>query len=203
MSHLHSSPKSPAWHQELLGRLGTIRSRAAFAYRHLPASEQQEAIADVTADVTLEFARLSARRRTHGGLISPLLTFAIRHRAAGRRVGTPTNCRDAMSPVPRTGCRVVSLHSTNSPSGSVWLDVLPDSSDADPAEIACTRIDFETWLGGLSARMRFVVERLAIGERPGEIARELGITPGRLSQLRGELWKHWADFNGDATPAAA
>lgn len=203
MSHLHSSPQSPAWHQELLGRLGTIRSRAAFAYRHLPPLEQQEAIADVTADVTVEFARLATRRRTHGGLIAPLLTFAIRHRAAGRRVGTSTNCRDAMSPVPRTGHRVLSLHSTDSHSGSAWLDVLPDSSDADPAEIACTRIDFETWLGGLPARLRFVVERLADGERPGEIARQLGITPGGLSQLRFELWKQWAIFNGQATAAAA
>jgi hypothetical protein len=41
---------------------------------------------------------------------------------------------------------------------------------------------------------------LARGETTGRAAREFGLTPGRISQLRRELYQAWRAFQGDVVP---
>ena len=76
-----------------------------------------------------------------------------------------------------------------------------DSRRTDPAEAACFRVDFEHWMCGLPARERQVVMALAEGERPSVVARNIGVSAGRLSQLRGELRASWLAFCGDVASA--
>ena len=58
------------------------------------------------------------------------------------------------------------------------------------------RIDFGQWLHGLPARRRHLAELLAMGERTREAARQFGISPGRVSQIRRELEASWERFQG-------
>jgi DNA-directed RNA polymerase specialized sigma24 family protein len=59
------------------------------------------------------------------------------------------------------------------------------------------RLDFASWLDSLPDRKRRVAELLAEGYGTGEVSRECGISPGRVSQLRAELEKSWRTFQGE------
>ena len=198
MSTALLSLDAPTWHEPLLAFLPLIRSTAAKAYRHLPVAERDEAVAEVVADSTSEFARLAARGRPHFWLIPALAKFAVRKRNAGRRVGTKVSRNDVLSPVPRKDANVESLESLSRSDVSAWRQAVADSRRTDPAEAAIFRIDFSRWLEGLPGRHREVVLALAEGERPGELANRLGIRPARVSQLRTELRAAWAVFQGEA-----
>jgi len=56
------------------------------------------------------------------------------------------------------------------------------------------RVDFSEWLAGLSSRNRAVAESLAMSHSTGEVARRFGLSPGRISQLRGEFRQSWSRF---------
>lgn len=185
----------PTWHRDLADFLGFVRARATNAHRSLRGADREDAVAEVVADVAVSLARLSGRRPTHRGLIRPLTDYAIRHRAAGRRIGTPTNRQDLQSPARRNGARLLSLDSGSDEPRLSWRDVLPDSRQADPADIAAARIDVASWLSRLPERLRDLAEALAAGHTPSELARRFGVSPGRISQMREELRRDWANFS--------
>jgi DNA-directed RNA polymerase specialized sigma subunit len=70
-----------------------------------------------------------------------------------------------------------------------------------PANVAEVRIDVAEWLQTLPNRSRRLVERLVIGESTSEAAQWLGVSPGRISQLRRELCRAWYAFQGEVVPA--
>ena len=84
---------------------------------------------------------------------------------------------------------------------NVRYDAEPGSpvySDADnPARIAGFRMDFGSWRERLPDRLQRVVDLLAAGETTGRTAELVGVTPGRISQLRKELEDSWQDHLKD------
>lgn len=67
----------------------------------------------------------------------------------------------------------------------------------DPALIAALRIDMAAWFASLSPRKRTVARLLAVGTRTHEVASTLGLSNGRVSQLRQELSDSWREFIGE------
>jgi hypothetical protein len=41
-----------------------------------------------------------------------------------------------------------------------------------------------------------------LGNSTGQVAKHFKLSPGRISQLRGELYRSWQDYHGDPTAAA-
>lgn len=79
-----------------------------------------------------------------------------------------------------------------------WLiPALADSHRTTPADAACFRVDFEQWLSELPDRHQQLALALAEGERPGDLAKRLKLSPGRISQLRAELRDAWDAFHGE------
>jgi FixJ family two-component response regulator len=64
------------------------------------------------------------------------------------------------------------------------------------------RVDFPAWLETLPRRERQVAESLMLGKTNGEVAREAGVSPSRVSRLRRELEASWFGFRGEAAPVA-
>ena len=191
------------WHTPLLSLLPLVRATATTAFHHLHPSEREDAVQDVVADTTTEFARLAAKGRPHFWLIAPLARYAVRRRTAGRRVGTALNKRDVLSPVPRGEAHVVSLDGLEAADRDGWRVAVTDSRRTDPAEAAAFRVDFEEWLRSLPTRHHEAATAFIGGDTTGELASKLGVSPGRVSQLRAELRASWQAFQGEVEPALA
>jgi hypothetical protein len=66
--------------------------------------------------------------------------------------------------------------------------------DAPPSETVPGWMDYKTWLANYDARKRSIAEALAVGGKTKEVARQFDVTEGRISQMRREFARDWAQF---------
>jgi len=66
-----------------------------------------------------------------------------------------------------------------------------------PADHAVFLIDFEDWLDRLPERRRLSAQLLAQGYGTNEVAKQVGVSPGAISQSRAALEKNWKAFQAD------
>jgi hypothetical protein len=59
-------------------------------------------------------------------------------------------------------------------------------------------MDFTAWLLSLPKRGRKMALTLAAGETTGEAAKQFGVSPGRISQVRRQLKDSWDEFVGES-----
>jgi len=184
-------PSSNCWHAPFLAMLPAIQRQIRPAIVRRPAWEQEEIIQAVVAYAAVAYARLAAKGRE--AYPSPLVRYGLKHYRAGRMVGSPTNAGELSSPgcQRQHGCRVDSLDQ--------WQETVLTDRRSTPAEQAALRIDFSAWLVTLSWRDQRLAMLLAVGESTGRAAKLLGLTAGRVSQLRRELYESWRQFTGEGS----
>jgi DNA-directed RNA polymerase specialized sigma24 family protein len=192
-----------AWQNRFLELLPKIRRHAQIRFRAQAPELREELVQETIARALMDFLRLVQRGKEHLACASPLARFAVAQVRQGRRVGSRLNGRDVGSEYCRlrNGVRVLSLDNHDE-SFSGWCEALVEDKRSTPADIAAVRIDFASWLSTLPRRSRRLAERLAMGETTSGAARLFGISPGRVSQLRGEFRRAWYAFQGEAIPAA-
>jgi hypothetical protein len=186
--------------ERFVALLPSIRRQATVAARRLPFRMRSDFVLDVIAAAYVLYARLASRRLTASAYSTPLATYAIAHVRAGRSVGVHFNGRDVMS-VHAQRCRgfgVVFLDGTVDRYGRSWRETLVDKGSYSPGDAAAFRLDFEAWLGWLSARDRAIVNVLARGESTSAAAKRFGVSDARISQIRRELKRDWELFQGEA-----
>ena len=83
-----------------------------------------------------------------------------------------------------------------------WAEAIVEDHRTPVPDQVAFRIDFPKWLTLLSRRNRRIAEALALGNSTSQVAKRFGLSPGRISQLRGELYLSWQDFHGDPSAAA-
>jgi DNA-directed RNA polymerase specialized sigma24 family protein len=186
------------WQCRFLLMVPSIRRHARYSFRGLSAALRDELLQEVIARACLDYGRLVQRGKEHVACAGPLARYAIAQIYNGRRVGSRRNVRDVMSEYCqwRKGVSLQSLDDHDVVSGD-WQQILVEDRHSTPAEIASLRIDVTHWLTTLPARSRHLVKRLALGETTSEAARRLGISRGRVSQLRNELRRAWYAFQGE------
>lgn len=67
----------------------------------------------------------------------------------------------------------------------------------NPAELAALRIDFPPFVASLSTRHRVFLTAVLQGHSTNEIAAMVGVSAGRVSQMRRELIEAWQMFVSD------
>jgi hypothetical protein len=67
--------------------LPAVKTHAKVQFRHLPAADREDAIADATAAAFLNFRSASQRGRAHKLTPSTVATYAVLHARTGRHVG--------------------------------------------------------------------------------------------------------------------
>lgn len=158
--------------------------------------DTEEAFNEMYAFAWINF-RSKARRLGQFLSAGQLAFMSLRRLSAGRCV-TDNTVRDALAPMAaRLGrTRVVYLSQL---SASKRQQVLPDSvvqriteavstSERDRPDVrAQVRLDWRAFACQLPVRLRRILHWLSIGARKGWIARRLGISNGRVSQLIGTL----------------
>src|SRR6516164_4635371 len=191
------------FHEQFEALLPKIKESARFAFRGLNPSDRQEAVADVCAAAWSAWHGLINRGKDPLE-VGPMgiLTNAIRYVRSGRRVGNPGSGRGRMDlwnhrAQRALGFRLISLGSARR-EGALRSWVANDHRST-PADHAAFLLDFREWLDRLPERRRTSAELLSQGYGTKEVADQLGVTPGAISQARTELAKNWDKFQQDRT----
>jgi hypothetical protein len=194
-------PATPAWHADFLALLPAIQRRAWRAFRGLDPEARADAVEEVLANALVAFVRLVELGKAELAYATPLASYGIRRFHEGRRIGARLNVQDVSSPYCQQakGLRVGRLDHYDRDARQ-WQEVLVEDRRVGPAETAAARLDFAAWLARLSPRRRRMAQILAGGEPTSGAARRFCLSPGRVSQIRGELENSWLAFQGQ-TPA--
>jgi DNA-directed RNA polymerase specialized sigma24 family protein len=189
--------KRPTWHSAFLRMLPSIRRHAEVRFRHVNATDREDAVQEVIARALLDYLRLIERGKEAVAFAGPLARYAVAQVRRGRRVGGRLNIRDVSSEYCRVRKGVLLESLDRDENSSDWREVLVEDRHSTPAEIAATRIDVGEWLKTLPGRSRRLAERLATGETTSDAAQLFGISPARVSQLRRELHHAWNSFQAE------
>lgn len=172
--------------RSFLAMLPIISRHADFAFRRLSRQVREDLVQEVVANCFVAYVRLIERDKQDAAYPSALARYAIRSVKRGRRVGTSQNVDDVTSRYCQlaTGATVERLAECD------------DRHSTRPEDTAM-RLDFAAWLDSLSRGRRQIAKSLAAGETTTEVARQLGVCPSRVSQIRNELRESWEDFCDD------
>ena len=188
-----------AVHDEFLSLLPAVETHAGIHFRHLSATDREEAIADAVAYAFDSFRRLRWRGKDPADFPVTFSRFTARAVANGRAIGRMRSTRDVMARTAqcRRGFTVQSLDACSPDGCGWWRDVIADDRASVPDQ-ASVNIDFAAWLSTLTASKQRTAQFLVEGHSTGETAELVGVSPGRISQLRRELASDWLTFM--ATP---
>jgi hypothetical protein len=147
-----SARTQPAWHQDFLAMLPTIRRHAQIAFRDLDAEARAEAVQEVTCNAMVAYRRLVELGKTDVAYASVLAKYGVAQTRAGRKVGNKLNARDVLSRYAqhKQGFAVEQLDRYRKEDEG-WMEILVEDHHAGPAEIAATKIDFADWMKMLTA----------------------------------------------------
>ena len=179
--------------------LPAIEFKARIAFRHLKPEAREEAVAECLANALVAYARLYALGKVDLAYPTVLARYAAAQVKDGRKVGGHLNIRDVSSGYCQRQKNItVERLDHFDEEENVWQEaVVEDTRTATVPEIVSFRVDFAAWLKRLSHRDRRIAETLALGNRPGDVAKQFKVSAGRISQLRSELAESWGKFVGD------
>jgi hypothetical protein len=161
------------------------------------------------------FLRLAQRGKDAARFVGTLARYAARAVRCGRRLRGSESLRDILSrqAQKRHGFTVGSLPISTRvamddiyavPGGQRELDEyeerLADNAMTPPPDAAAFRIDFPVFLNDLSDRDRKMAAMLSLGHTVKHVAREFGITPARVTQLRVDWCRDWYRRHGERAP---
>lgn len=186
-----------------LAILPRVERHARVAFQHLNPSDREEAAAEAVAHAWVAFLRLWARGKDPSRFPTALARFSALATRNGRRVGGRMASRDVMSAARRkVGVAVEPYRDAGSDGGLVTAELLPPATRSRVPDVAALRVDFPAWLGRLTAGRRQAARMLACGYGTGEVAAGLGVTAGRVSQLRRVLAADWHRFHAGGKPGS-
>jgi hypothetical protein len=203
---------------QFLGVLPRIVTHAQIAFRGVRCPSRKEDLISETLGLCWAwYRRLAARGRDPRQFVSALATFAARAARSGRRLAGQESGNDVLSEraQARHGFTVERLPATltapyeqlyGAVGGQRLHDVfeerLRDNRTTPILDQVQFKIDFGAWLATLTARERRLIRAMAGNERTKDIARQFGVSPGRVSQFRRAFERGWGRFCGDGEPAA-
>lgn len=191
---------NPAWHVGFLRLLPKIVRHAKVILPRLRPEARADAIQEIVANAAVAYARLAQLGKESLAYPTPLATYAVAQYRAGRRVGNRLNVREVLSPYAQQRKRftVESLDRFDEDEGTWEEAVVQDTRNSPVPDIVSFRVDFPTWLATHTNRNRRIAESLALNRSTGEVARQFGVSPGRVSQLRRDFRESWKKFTGEA-----
>lgn len=193
-------------HAAFLTLVPRIETHGRIYFRHLRcAHRREEALAEMTALCWKWFLRLTERGKDADRFAAALVGFAARAVRSGRRACGQERAKDVMSPLAQARHDFVVEHLPEGSTlgGNAYDEALADNTQTPVPEQAAFRADFPRWRDSFSDRDREIMDRLMMGERTQDVAREFGISPARVSQLRREFMTSWDQFGDEVCDPVA
>lgn len=190
--------QAAGWQERFTAMLPLIAGCLAAAFRKLPAEMRDEAIEEGIANCCVAYFGLVERGKENLAFGSALAKFAVRQVFAGRRVGGSLNSADISSAYAQRKQQFeLNRLDRYDWAENCWKEILLEDRTTPILDQVCFRLDFPSWLDTLPPRDREVAECLAAGETTTAVAERLGLSLGRISQLRRTLEKSWLEFQGE------
>jgi hypothetical protein len=165
--------------------------------------DPEETAGELMAFMAVDFVNSAKRGHWLGG--AALAFFAARRLRVARQL-CGNAARDALSPVARCMGRsnIVSLDALNDPEARMpprltqrLTEALASDERESPAELARMRIDWGAFTQKQDRRSRTILTGLAEGRQKKELARRLGVSGSRLTQLLDTLGRDVLGFYPD------
>jgi len=174
-------------------------ARQRFAHDH----DKDEKVQSATCLAWKAYRELRLQSKGNRIFPSKIADFACRQVRDGREVGGHINSTDVLSPRAQQtkGFNVTGFGSVHELPPELHEALGQHDRSPVPDQVAF-RIDFPRWLRTVPSKARKTARMLMQGHGTGKVSRMVGITPGRVSQIRRELAESWASFHGEPTPAA-
>ena len=188
-----------------LAHLPRFESHARFAFRRVGCPHARaDRVAETVALAWRHFAALSKRGKKPEQFVTTLALRCSQAVKAGRKLVGCEGGKDVLSPVAqvRHGFAVGRLpdhdrESDRHPLPDELAEALADNTKSAVPEQVAFRLDFPRWRASLRRRDRKILDALARGERPTDVAHRFALSPGRVSELRADFeWSRWAFQQG-------
>ncbi len=154
--------------------------------------ERDERTAEAIASAFEGYASLVRRGRDKEVTAWSLAFIAARRVKSGRHVGSSQDkATDVMTK--RNGFTVLRF-GTMRDLPSELHEALVENTRSPVPEQAAFRIDFPVFLSRQSGKKRKVAALLAVGNRATDVARTVGVSPSRVTQVRRQLCQDWQVF---------
>ena len=198
----HRQETQATWQAEFVAILPEIQQRLRYAFRQLRAEAAEDAVEEGVIHAMLSYVRLFEQGRAESASAMSLAWFAAKQVQQGRPAVGRLSSREPLSRYAQLGqgFHVERLHSY-SKRHDQWIDVIVADGRAPVADQVAARMDVRAWFATLSRRTRQIAKDLAYGCSTSEVAKKHGVTAGRVSQLRRELYEGWQVFQGELAPA--
>ena len=180
-----------------LAHLPRFEAHARFAFRRVGCPDTRaDRVAETLALAWRHFAALSRRGKRPEQFVTTLALRCSQAVRAGRKLVGCEGGTEVLSPVAqvRHGFAVGRLPDRDRErEGHPLAEALADNTRSAVPKQAAFRVDFPRWRVSLRRRDRRVLDALARGERPTDVAHRFGLSKGRVSQLRADFeWGWWA-----------
>lgn len=154
--------------------------------------EREERTAEAVAHAFVGYVSLVRRGRDREVTAWSLAFIAARRVKSGRHVGSSQDkATDVFTK--RNGFTVLRF-GTMRDLPSEFHEALVENARSPVPEQAAFRIDFPDFLSKQPGKKRKVAALLAVGNRATDVARSVGVSPGRVTQIRKELRQDWLVF---------
>jgi hypothetical protein len=195
---IHASGTTPG--DAFLAMLPPLKAALRNMFSRLLGESLEEAFHEGIANAFVAFVALWQRGRQHVAAPQVLARYAARQYFDGRRVGSTSNSHDVLSPYGRRRHRITVESLSESDD---WQASLAGNRRTSIPDQVAFLVDFPDWLQRLSPRKRRMALLLSQVATTSEVARELGLSEARVSQVRRELYDAWELFHENGPSARA
>ena len=168
--------------------------------RPLPTEDHEEVLQDTLASAAEMIDSVERAGKLHEVRPNSIAFYAIQRSKSARR-SCGHNATDVLSMSYRAipGNSSLSLDAEikagKDSDSTCLLDMLPSRVE-DPASICARRIDWEDFMETLDRRSTSLLLGMAKGIKKGEIAKSLGVSGARVSQMKNEIGSKARSFFG-------
>jgi hypothetical protein len=191
---------------KFLEMMPVITKSALHAFADYNPDKRAEAVQNILCWAFLNLKNLAASGKLHDAHSRPIAKFAIGRHHEGRSFGTVTSSTDVMSSYCKSLGRVHTVkHYGLAENIADTFEGEASATDGryPPDRIVQFRMDFyEGWLQQQTTKDKEIIRLLAVGERPSDVARKVGVSPACINQYQKRSRASWNADISDKKEAA-
>jgi hypothetical protein len=185
--------------------LPSIKQNARKAFCYHNADKREEAEQAIVALAFEIHRNLALKGRLHDSYPVPISRYAIGKYLEGRSVGVTASSSDVTSAYCQHlgRAKIKNFGLATNISDSFETEMAAMDARCPPDRVVQFRLDFvQGWLASQKPKDKEIIHLLAVGERPSDVARKVGLSPARINPNQKKYAKSWREYIADKKDVA-